>query len=122
MMTVCPHTSPSFWPKTRAIRSELPPGRLPLAPDHGAVDDHRVDAFRAMNGLREARRLVDFIFIEHDDIRGETLLQDAPVRKPEGPRREAGHLVHRGLQREQVQASGVMSQHPRKRSPQPRMR
>src|SRR5258706_15900387 len=70
-------------PCSRGAREHAPrprAGRLPLAPDHGAVDDHRVDAFRALNRLREGRRFIDFIFIEHDDIRGETLLQDAPVR------------------------------------------
>src|SRR5207249_5674321 len=54
-------------PCSRGAREHAPrprASRLPLAPDHGAVDDHRVDAFRALNRLREARRFVDFIFIE----------------------------------------------------------
>ena len=79
-----------------------PTSRLPLTPDHRAVDDHRVDAFRALNRLREGRRFVDFIFIEHDDIRGETLLQDAPVREPEGLRRETGHFVNCTFQRKKT--------------------
>ena len=67
-------------------------------------------------------RIADRRRVEHDDVGVGADADLAALREPELARGQAGHLVHRGLQRKQAEVAAVVPEHAGKCSPQTRMR
>src|SRR6185295_19979582 len=97
------------WPRARGLAA---------TPGDRAVDDHGFDALRRPDRLREGRRFVHGPGVEYAEVGAGAFLQYAAILQTEGLRGQAGHLIDRGFQRKESQAARVVSQHPRKRTPE----
>jgi hypothetical protein len=63
--------------------------------------------------VRVRRAIGDPGGIEHGHVRPRAGPQQAAIRQPEGPGRDAGHLGDRGLQRQQPEVAHARTQHVR---------
>ena len=64
----------------------------------GAVDEDVLDAYGVLVRVLEGGPVDHCVRVEHDDVGGPALLDQAPVTEAEALGREAGHLVDGGLQ------------------------
>src|SRR5581483_10243270 len=87
------------------------PGVAALVENDAAVDDDRLDTHRILKRVREGGTVAYGCGIEDDEIGREPGLDETAIGEVQLCRREAGHLVHGLLERNDVLLANVLAEH-----------